>query len=191
LDNKARAFVYAFLSRMFEKELGQKEIEDLRSNPELLETIGEGAKEYMLQEDVGRLQEELNIDFNSLFVINSQPVESLVVDSTGEILVGLQNPVMFFYFENGYEVDMNKTEILAPDHLSIEFAFMQNLAYRGETKQAQKFLKEHLLLWVVPYLVAMQKQAQTPFYKDLCDFTNDFLLSEYETLKQEHALDGV
>ncbi len=176
---------------MFEKELGQKEIEDLRSNPELLETIGEGAKEYMLQEDVGRLQEELNIDFNSLFVINSQPVESLVVDSTGEILVGLQNPVMFFYFENGYEVDMNKTEILAPDHLSIEFAFMQNLAYRGETKQAQKFLKEHLLLWVVPYLVAMQKQAQTPFYKDLCDFTNDFLLSEYETLKQEHALDGV
>ena len=191
MDNKARAFVYAFLSRMFEKELGQKEISDLRSNPELLETIGEGAKEYMLQEDVDRLQEELNIDFNSLFVINSQPVESLVVDSTGEILVGLQNPVMFFYFENGYEVDMNKTEILAPDHLSIEFAFMQNLAYRGETKQAQKFLKEHLLLWVVPYLVAMQKQAQTPFYKDLCDFTNDFLLSEYETLKQEHALDGV
>ena len=191
MDNKARAFVYAFLSRMFEKELGQKEITDLRSNPELLETIGEGAKEYMLQEDVDRLQEELNIDFNSLFVINSQPVESLVVDSTGEILVGLQNPVMFFYFENGYEVDMNKTEILAPDHLSIEFAFMQNLAYRGETKQAQKFLKEHLLLWVVPYLVAMQKQAQTPFYKDLCDFTNDFLLSEYETLKQEHALDGV
>ncbi len=191
MDNKARAFVYAFLSRMFEKELGQKEISDLRSNPKLLETIGEGAKEYMLQEDMGRLQEELNIDFNSLFVINSQPVESLVVDSTGEILVGLQNPVMFFYFENGYEVDMNKTEILAPDHLSIEFAFMQNLAYRGETKQAQKFLKEHLLLWVVPYLVAMQKQAQTPFYKDLCDFTNDFLLSEYETLKQEHALDGV
>ena len=191
MDNKARAFVYAFLSRMFEKELGQKEIEDLRSNPDLLETIGKEAKEYMLQEDTAKIEEELNIDFNSLFVINSQPVESLVVDSTGEILVGLQNPVMFFYFENGYELDMNKTEILAPDHLSIEFAFMQNLAYRGETKQAYKFLKEHLLLWVVPYLVAMQKQAQTPFYKDLCDFTNDFLLNEYETLKQEHALDRV
>ncbi len=191
MDNKARAFVYAFLSRMFEKELGQKEIEDLRSNPDLLETIGKEAKEYMLQEDVAKIEEELNIDFNSLFVINSQPVESLVVDSTGEILVGLQNPVMFFYFENGYELDMNKTQILAPDHLSIEFAFMQNLAYRGETKQAQKFLKEHLLLWVVPYLVAMQKQAQTPLYKDLCDFTNDFLLSEYETLKQEHILDRV
>ncbi len=191
MDNKARAFVYAFLSRMFEKELGQKEITDLRANPELLETIGEEAKEYMLQEDVAKLQEEINIDFNSLFVINSQPVESLVVDSTGEILVGLQNPVMFFYFENGYEVDMNKTEILAPDHLSIEFAFMQNLAYRGETKQAQKFLKEHLLLWVGPYLVAMQKQAQTPFYKDLCDFTNDFLLSDYEMLKEENALDRV
>ncbi len=147
--------------------------------------------EYFTNTSTKDIEDELNIDFNSLFVINSQPVESLVVDSTGEILVGLQNPVMFFYFENGYEIDMNKTEILAPDHLSIEFAFMQNLAFRNENKTAKKFLKEHLLLWVIPYLVAMKRHAQTPFYQDLCDFTNDFLLTDYENLSQELASDGV
>ena len=190
MDNKTRAFVYAFLSRMFERELGKKEIEDLRKNPDLLETIGKSAREYIVSGDVQKIEEDLNIDFNSLFVVNSQPVESLVVDSTGEILVGLQNPVMFFYFENGYEIDMNRTEILAPDHLAIEFGFMQNLAYRNEDRVAKKFLQNHLLAWVPPYLLAMQKRAQTPLYQDICDFTIDYLFSDYEQLSEE-VDDGV
>jgi TorA maturation chaperone TorD len=185
LDKKIRAFVYAFLSRAFERALGSKEIEDLQKNPELLEMIGNGSKEYF-KKDIKSIEEELNIDFNSLFVVNSQPIETLIVDSTGEILVGLQNPVMFFYFEHGYEVNMNNTEILAPDHLSIEFGFMQNLVYKDDDKVAFNFLKKHLLQWVPPYLVAMKKVAQTPFYKDLCDFTNDFLFSEYENLKEKY-----
>ncbi len=191
MDNKARAFVYAFLSRVFAKELGQKEIEDLKKSPELLEAIGEESQKYFLSSPTTKIADDLNIDFNSLFVINSQPVESLVVDSTGEILVGLQNPVMFFYFENGYEIDMNRTEILAPDHLAIEFGFMQNLAYRDEDRIALRFLRDHLLQWVPPYLLAMQKVAQTPFYKDMCDFSIDYLFSDYELLLQEVGDDGV
>jgi len=190
LDNKTRAFVYAFLSRGFEKSLGAKEIEDLKKNPELLEMIGENCEEYFKKES-RELEDELNVDFNSLFVVNSQPVETLVMDSTGEILVGLQNPVMFFYFENGYEVNMNNTEILAPDHISIEFGFMQNLVYRNENKAAFAFLKKHLLQWVPPYLTGIKNVAQTPFYRDLCDFTTDFLLSEYESLKEEYDEPGV
>ena len=191
MDNRARAFVYAFLSRLFQKELTSKEIEDLKTNPDLLATIGENAKSYILQKDTKELEDELNIDFNSLFVINSQPVESLVVDATGEILVGLQNPVMFFYFENGYEIDMNKTEILAPDHLCIEFGFMQNLAFKDEDRVAKRFLQEHLLQWVPPYLIGIQKVANTPFYKDVCDFTIDYLFSDYEQLLEEVEDDGV
>ena len=191
MDNRARAFVYAFLSRLFQKELTSKEIEDLKANPDLLATIGENAKSYVLQKDTKELEDELNIDFNSLFVINSQPVESLVVDATGEILVGLQNPVMFFYFENGYEIDMNKTEILAPDHLCIEFGFMQNLAFKDEDRVAKRFLQEHLLQWVPPYLIGIQKAASTPFYKDVCDFTIDYLFSDYEELIEEVEDDGV
>jgi len=191
LDNKTRAFIYAFLSRVFEKPLGKKEIADLAANTELLETIGEASRRYFETTAPDRLEEELNIDYTSLFVANSQPVETLVSDSTGEILVGLQNPVMFFYFENGYEIDMNRTEILAPDHLAIEFGFMQNLAYRGEERVAYRFLKQHLLQWVPPYLLAMQKVADTPFYRDICDFTTDFLLTDYAQLKKEWYEPGV
>ena len=185
MDNKARAFVYAFLSRMFEKELGKKEIEDLKNSPDLLEAIGEESKRYILNSPASVLEEELNIDFNSLFVVNSQPVETLVVDESAEVMVGLQNPVMFFYFENGYEIDMNRTAILAPDHISIEFGFMQNLAFRDEDQAAWKFLRDHMLVWVPPYLLGMQKEAQTPLYRELCDFTVDYLLSDYELLKEE------
>ncbi|MRI83847.1 MAG: dehydrogenase [Nitratiruptor sp.] len=182
MDHKARAFVYAFLSRLFEKPLGAREIEDLLHREELLETIGPKAYRYFQEVPPERLEEELNIDFSSLFIVNSQPVETLVLDSTREILVGLQNPVMFFYFEHGYEIDMNRTHLLAPDHLAIEFGFMQNLAYRQEDLVACRFLREHLLQWVPPYLLAMGSVAQTPFYQDVCDFTIDFLFNEYSHL---------
>ncbi|NPA04364.1 MAG: dehydrogenase [Epsilonproteobacteria bacterium] len=180
MDKQTRAIIYAFLSRVFEKELGEREILDLKGNEEFLNLIGEESRKYFTFNSPSKIEEELNIDFNSLFVINSQPVETLVIDHSDEVLVGLQNPVMLFYFQNGYEIDMNKTQLLAPDHLSIEFGFMQTAIYSKEEKVAQKFLKEHLLAWVPPYLLTMKEYAQTPFYKDICDFTIDFLLQEYK-----------
>jgi len=184
LDSRTRAFIYAFLSRVFEKELDKKAIEDLKKNPELLEMIGPKTKEYFLAKSAQEIEDELNIDYSSLFLVNSQPVESLVIDAGGDILVGLQNPVMFFYFENGYEIDMNKTEILAPDHLSIEFGFMQNLAYRKEDRLAKRFLSEHLLQWVPPYLLGLAPYAKTSFYQEITDFTTEFLLTDYAFLKE-------
>ena len=185
MDNKSKAFVYAFLSRCYQKELDSKAIEDLKNNIELLEAIGEDTKEYFLKNDTKTLEDVLNIDYSSAFLLNSQPVETLVEDSKGEILVGLQNPVMQFYFNHGYEIDMNKTQILAPDHISIELGFMQNLSYRGESKVAYEFLKEHLLKWTPPYLIGIKSLVEMPFYKDIADFTIEFLFSDYEELKEE------
>jgi len=181
VDNKTKAFVYAFLSRCYQKELDEKAIEDLKKNPGLLESIGEDSLEWFLKNDTKKIEEALNIDFSSAFIVNSQPIETLIEDSKGEILVGLQNPVMQFYFSNGYEIDMNKTDILAPDHLSIELGFMQNLSFRNENRAAYEFLKEHLLKWVPPYLIGVKSLLETPFYKDLADFTIEFLFSDYES----------
>ncbi len=183
MDNKTKAFVYAFLSRCYQKELDKKAIEDLKSNEELLDLIGPDTKKWFLSNDIEKIEEELNVDYSSAFLINSQPVETLVEDSKGEILVGLQNPVMQFYFNHGYEINMNQTDILAPDHLSIELSFMQNLIYRNEKKSAFEFLKEHMLKWVPPYLIGIKSLVETPFYKDLADLTIEFLLSDYEELK--------
>ncbi|MRJ03253.1 MAG: dehydrogenase [Epsilonproteobacteria bacterium] len=184
MNSQERLSLYAFLSRIFKAPLGAREVGDLAGNRDLLEMIGGETRDYFLSRPLEEIEEELNVDYTSLFIINSQPVETLVSDGGGEILVGLQNPVMFFYFQHGYEVDMNRTELLAPDHIAIEFGFMENLASRGEDRVAYQFLRDHLLRWVPPYLLALGREAETPFYREICDFTTEFLFTDYGELRR-------
>ena len=185
MDDKARRYIYAFLSRVFTEELDKKAIGDLKNNEGLLETIGEETARWFGVHDVESLAEALNVDYNSLFGINNHPIESAVMDSKNEILVGLQNPVMQFYFSHGYDLNLESSKLYVPDHAGIEFGFMQSLIGTGEKKSQVEFLHKHLLPWIVPFLVAVQSMAETPFYRELCDFTVEFLLSDYSQLIEE------
>ena len=158
-------------------------INDLKNNTDLLEVIGEETKEWMTNTDTETLYDALNIDFTSMYILNTQPVESFILDAKNETLVGLQNPVMAFYFTHGFEVNMDQTQIMAPDHLSIEFAFMQTLIYRNEQAPQAEFLEQHIFPWVVPYMMGMKGMAGTPFYRDLCDFIIEFLSADVEYLQ--------
>ena len=97
-------------------------------------------------------------------------------------MVGLQNPVMQFYFEYGYELNLSKSELLAPDHLSFECAFMQNLILKKEEDAQRAFLQKHLLNWAPIYLLSMMEMAQTPFYRGLCALGAEFIIADYEGL---------
>jgi len=182
MNQEYRLYIYAFLSRVMSDIPDRRFINDLKNNEPLLEIIGEETKEWVLSTDTETLYEALNVDFTSMFILNTQPVESFVLDAKNETLVGLQNPVMAFYFTNGFEVNMDQTQIMAPDHLAIEFAFMQTLVYRNEEKPQKEFVEEHLIPWVVPYMFGMKQMADTPFYRDLCDFIVEFLSADYEYL---------
>ena len=182
MNNEYRLYIYAFLSRVMADIPDRRFINDLRNNEQLLEIIGEETKQWIQNNDTEMLYEALNIDFTSLFILNTQPVESFVLDAKNETLVGLQNPVMAFYFTHGFELNMDQTELMAPDHLSIEFAFMQTLIYRNEDEGQFKFLDEHLFGWVIPYMMGMKNMADTPFYRDICDFIIEFLSADYEYL---------
>ncbi len=184
MENQQRVFIYAFLSRVFSDVLDKQFIEDLVQNQQLLQIIGEESVNYFKFRDLKEVEEELNVDFSSMFLLHTQPIESFVLDAKQEALVGLQNPVMEFYFRNGFEIDMNQTDILAPDHLGIEFGFMQTLVFRDEVKPQKEFLETHLLKWVIPYLIGMKSMAITPFYREVFDFTVEFLLSEYQYLEE-------
>ncbi|WP_456450562.1 TorD/DmsD family molecular chaperone [Hydrogenimonas sp.] len=185
MDDKTRLYIYAFLSRVFTEELDTKSIGDLRDNDQLLETIGEETLEWFKSHSVQELEELLNIDYNSLFGINNHPIESAVMDSKNEILVGLQNPVMQFYFSHGYDLNLESSKLYVPDHAGIEFGFMQSMISTGDKKTQAEFLHKHLLQWIVPFLVAVRPMADTPFYRELCDFTVEFLLSDYSQLVEE------
>lgn len=182
MNNEYRLYIYAFLSRVMSNIPDRRFITDLKSNESLLEIIGEETYAWVKDNDEETLYEAMNVDYSSMYILNTQPVESFVLDAKNETLVGLQNPVMAFYFTHGFEVNMDQTDIMAPDHLGIEFAFMQMLIYRNEMQPQIDFLDQHLFPWVVPYMMGMKSMAETPFYRDMCDFIVEFLSSDYEFL---------
>jgi hypothetical protein len=139
MDKEYRVYIYAFLSRTMASNADKRFISDLRQNSELLELLGEKSVEYFAHKSDETILDELNEDFSSMFVINTQAVESFVLDAKNETLVGLQNPVMNFYYRHGFELNMDQTELMAPDHLSIELAFKQTLIYRGEIQPQYNF----------------------------------------------------
>lgn len=190
MNNEYRLYIYAFLSRVMSDIPDRRFIHDLKNNTSLLEIIGEETKAWVESSDVEELYDKLNTDHTSMFILNTQPIESFVLDAKNETLVGLQNPVMGFYFNHGFEVNMDQTQIMAPDHLSIEFAFMQTLVYRNEQKPQFEFLDQHIFPWVIPYMMGMKSMADTPFYRDMCDFIVEFLSADYDFLVQEGAVNG-
>lgn len=185
MNKEYRLYLYAFLSRTMADVADKNYIKDLRNNKDLLELLGEETKEWFESNSDEMILDALNEDFSSMFVINTQAVESFVLDAKNETLVGLQNPVMNFYYKNGFELNMDQSDLMAPDHLSIEFAFMQTLIYRDEKKPQYDFLKEHLFIWVVPYMIGMKSMAGTPFYRDICDFIVEFVVADFEYCSQE------
>ncbi|DAB29923.1 MAG TPA: dehydrogenase [Sulfurimonas sp. UBA12504] len=180
MNKEYRLYIYAFLSRTMASTVDKRFIKDLRENKDLLEILGDESVQFFSQNSDESIMDSLNEDFSSMFVINTQAVESFVLDAKNETLVGLQNPVMNFYYSHGFELNMDQTELMAPDHLSIELAFMQTLVFRAERRPQFDFLHEHLMKWVVPYMIGMKSMALTPFYKDLCDFMVEFLVADYE-----------
>ena len=185
MNQETRSNIYAFLSRTFADILDYDAIRDLKRTPDLLDLIGKETRTLFDKENIENLQDLLNIDFTSLFVISTHPVEQAVVDNSTDIPIGLENPVMQFYFNHGFEVNLNQTHIMAPDHLAVELGFMHKLVEEDNGPAQKAFLAQHLLSWVPPYLLGCATMATTPFYRDICDFAAEFLISDYDGLMQE------
>ena len=182
MENKIRVYIYAFLSRIFSSEIDLKLLNDIKKNKELLETIGEDSYNYLNKNSDEDLLEALSIDFCSTFIMNNNPIESSILDVKNEILIGLQNPVMQFYVDYGYDLNLTSSTLNVPDHIGLEFGFMQNLVYKNERKVEYKFMTKHILNWIPPFLISIRDITLTPFYKDICNFTIEFLFKDYKEL---------
>lgn len=187
MNSSARKELYAFLSRLFSDTMDENLLQALKTQPGLLETLGEESAEWIAKTETAACLKALNIDFTSLFFVQMPPIESAVRDNSREIPVGLQNPVMGFYHRHGFEVNMNYTHLTAPDHLAIELGFMEALILAEDGAAQRAFLADHLLRWVPAYLLAQSQAASTPFYREACDFALEFLLSDYELLSSTAA----
>lgn len=182
MDTQQRAYLYAFLSRIFSHKMDEKLIADLKIDTSLLDTLSPEVTHWFLTTDAVALNDALNVDFSTLFLIHAPPIESSILEEKDDVLVGLQNPVMQFYVASGYDVNLTLTDIQTPDHLAIELAFMQKAVQKDDKEAQRRFLETHLLVWVIPYLMGIKGMAATPFYQNLCEFTCEFLAQDYEEL---------
>lgn len=200
-ENQARINMYGFISRLFMEEVDENLIQMIKSKPELLDLFPL-TKEWDLffnKETKSLIDEELNVDYTTIFLLNAYPYESVFMNDEGHINPTLTNPTLQFYLEHGYEIDLNKTRVLSPDHIAVEMEFMITLindqlnAYsmfnEEEEKKALKaqkeFMENHLLRWSTIYLLSAIDLAETPFYKDSCEMALEFLLSDYEYIETQ------
>ncbi len=195
---QARINMYGLLSRLFIEEVDPFTLAKIKENEDLLELFPNTREwDKFWEKDVMKLvEEDLNVDFTTIFILNVYPYESVFVNDEGHINPTITNPTLIFYRDNGYAIDLNKTRALSPDHIGVELEFMMNLAQeelnalaREDEKEVErvrkiqkKFLEEHLANWGLPYLLAVKDIAETPFYYDVADATLEFLMSDLEHL---------
>jgi TorA maturation chaperone TorD len=179
MDNTLRANIYSMLSKLYSETLDSSSLEILRSFE-----FGESSQKWLSSYDDNTILDECNIDYTTIFLSNMKPIETIIYDSNADISVGLANPVMDFYFRHNYLLNLSQTHIQTPDHISIEFEFMAFLIKNGDIQSQREFLQKHLLNWSIAYLVSCIDIAKSPFYRDLFDFTIEFLISDFEEIKE-------
>lgn len=193
---QARINMYGLLSRLFIEEVDPFTLAKIKENEDLLELFPNTREwDKFWEKDVMKLvEEDLSVDFTTIFILNVYPYESVFVNDEGHINPTITNPTLIFYRDNGYSIDLNKTRALSPDHIGIELEFMMNLVQeelnalaREDEKEVErvrkiqkKFLEEHLANWGLPYLLAVKDIVETPFYYDVADATLEFLMSDLE-----------
>jgi len=90
-----------------------------------------------------------------------------------------------------------------PDHISVEFEFMQQVTLREVQawKEAdkdkatacrqveKKFIEEHLIRWIPNFCEKAMQEAELPFYRSLAALTRSFIEFEMENMNRNG--DGV
>jgi len=89
-----------------------------------------------------------------------------------------------------------------PDHISVEFEFMQQLtlreekAWKEDSGQAQacrqvekRFIEEHLICWVPSFCEKVIEETESPFYRAMAVLTRSFIALEVEEMNRNG--DGV
>lgn len=200
-ETVARINMYGFLSRLLIEEIDPDILKKIKDNPELLDLFPKtkGWKLFFEKKPEKLIEEDLNVDFTTVFLLNVYPYESVFINDQGFIDPSVTNPALIFYREHGYSIDMNETRALSPDHIAIEMEFMMTLAKeeleemkKGNEEKAKslrqiqkKFLEEHLANWGTVYLLSAKDMAETPFYQDVCELALEFILSDYEYLAED------
>ncbi len=200
-NTKARANIYALLSRVLLQELDAGMLKTIKNDENILDFFPT-FKEWEPLKKVDNqklLDEYLNPDFVNLSILHLIPYETFYTREDQQIETGGANPVTDMYSAYNFMVDYEVSRTISADHIGVELEFMHHLVEAEqralsendtdavkELKGIQKeFLNKHLLRWAPMYLINMKFEARTPLYYDAAEMALEFILSDNEYLTKE------
>ncbi len=195
--------IYGFLARIFAQEVTSDFLEEIRT-PHfrgVLEELGLDLGDNFYSRPADELLEELVVEYTGLFIGPGHfisPHESVhrVRDDGDYGKLWGADTVAVKKFVEATGLSYQSSFGGMPDHIAAEFEFVQKLDERlmqaqtdgddelaGNLSQIKKrFLQEHLLAWVPPFLDKVSEKANLPFYREISMLASQFLASEQETL---------
>jgi TorA maturation chaperone TorD len=177
----ARAHVYDLLVTVFRRPLDASHLERLRA-PEMLAAMAAAGI------DPG--SEFINGDGEALLDRRAIDDTHLFKDPVARIAPYEADEVRRFMAEVGFAVPPEGGEL--PDHISVELAFMGELARReagalgaGDQETAEfsasvqrRFLAAHLGRWAERFARKVWSRATTPFYAAMAELLAEFVAEE-------------
>lgn len=136
----------------------------------------------------------LLVDHTRLFIGPSRPLAipygSFWLTGDTSLMPEATQAIQDIYQEGGFDVDEDYGDL--PDHVAVELEFLYALHFartqalhnnEGDEVATlntirQRFLREHLGKWVVPFTAAIRQNADTTFYRELAELTERFVCSE-------------
>jgi len=124
------------------------------------------------QEAAARCTDDLAADYAGIYLthaMRASPYESVWRDEDQLMMQAPTFAVREFYTRHGVVVQNWRHQ--PDDHLSHELRFVALLLERGERREAARFLRTHLLVWLPLFAEKVELRAETRFYADLATLT--------------------
>jgi TorA maturation chaperone TorD len=124
------------------------------------------------KEAAARCTDDLAADYAGIYLTHAMraaPYESVWRDEDQLMMQAPTFAVREFYTRHGVVVQNWRHQ--PDDHLSHELRFVALLLERGERREAARFLRTHLLVWLPMFTEKVAQRAETRFYADLATLT--------------------
>jgi TorA maturation chaperone TorD len=198
-----RINVYGFLARIYEKEVTPEFLQEVRT-PSILGVLtqfGADLGDDFLSRPADELTEDLAVEYTRLFLGPGKhlpPHESIHHerdDGDWGTFWGASTVEVKKFIETAglqYRDDFKDM----PDHISVEFEFMQKVIERERTaweegdgdaalyclKMEKMFIDDHLHRWVPRFCGKVAEDAQLSFYREMAKLTKGFVELEKESI---------
>jgi len=199
-ENRSRTNLYALISRLMLVEVDTAFLETIEGDEQIMELLP-NYRDWGRRSEFDHkklINEYLNVDFTSLFLMHMVPYESFYTRDDQMIESGGDNPIVDLYNSLDFRVDLAKARIVSADHIGVELEFLYMLcnaidkAIKAEDSEGvcellnvQKgFMRDHLLQWAPMFLINMRRESRTPLYHDTSELAMEFLFSDYEYLNE-------